>query len=161
MNPCSCLTLTQISQRNHSRMKKGECESSLFAWVCVQLVNFARVMAEGVWRGIYTSPPENQLLGQGYPETPGISPETPDQQHFLHQSRHPETPGNRVRSIRPYTRSIRVWQDTKSGFVLLSGVYGSHKFFQVLLSTSSRSKPLNQVSLDSTAFLYSNFKYKN
>jgi len=40
-------------------MKKGERESSLFAWVCVQFVILARELAEGVWRGIYTSSPKN------------------------------------------------------------------------------------------------------
>ena len=29
-NPCSCFTLTQIPQRNNSRMERGECES--FSW---------------------------------------------------------------------------------------------------------------------------------
>ena len=41
-NPCSCLLLTQIPQRNHSRMKRGEWESSLLALEGVQLEGMAR-----------------------------------------------------------------------------------------------------------------------
>ena len=41
-NPCSCLLLTQIPQRNHSRMKRGEWESSLLALWEVQLERMAR-----------------------------------------------------------------------------------------------------------------------
>ena len=74
MNPCSYLTLTQISQRNHSRMKKGECESSLFAWVCVQLEVLASEPTERVWRGIYTSPTEKEPLGSGLPGDSGYKP---------------------------------------------------------------------------------------
>ena len=52
-------------------MEKGECESSLLAWVCVQLEVLARELAEGVWRGIYTSPPEKEPLGSGLPGDSG------------------------------------------------------------------------------------------
>ena len=47
-NPCSCLLLTQIPQRNHSRMKRGEWESSLLALEGVQLEGMARERTEGV-----------------------------------------------------------------------------------------------------------------
>ena len=46
-NPCSCLLLTQIPQRNHSRMKRGEWESSLLAMEGVQLEGNARERTEG------------------------------------------------------------------------------------------------------------------
>jgi len=73
-NPCSCLTLTQIPHRNHSRMEKGECESSLLARVWVQFEVLARVLAERVWRDIYTSPPEKEPLGSGLPGDSGYKP---------------------------------------------------------------------------------------
>ena len=41
---------------------------------------------------------------------------------FSAQKQHPDTPGNGVRSIRPYTRSIRVRQGETS-------VYGSFELF--------------------------------
>ena len=41
-NPCSCLLLTQIPQRNHSRMERGEWESSFLAWEGVQLVKMGK-----------------------------------------------------------------------------------------------------------------------
>ena len=41
-NSCFCLLLTQIPQRNHSRMKRGERESSLLALGGVQLEGMAR-----------------------------------------------------------------------------------------------------------------------
>ena len=75
MNPCSCLTLTQISQRNHLRMEKGECESSLLARFCIQFEVLASEGSEGVWRSIYTSSPEKEPLGSGLPGDSGYKPE--------------------------------------------------------------------------------------
>ena len=46
-NPCSSSLLTQIPQRNHSRMKRGEWESSLLALEGVQLKGMARKKTEG------------------------------------------------------------------------------------------------------------------
>ena len=69
--------------------------------------------AEGVGGGIYTLQPQKSRWTKGYPETPG----NPD---FSARKQHPDTPGNEVRSIRPYTRSIRVRQGKTSVFALLS-----------------------------------------
>ena len=74
-NPCSCLTLTQIPQNNHSRMKNGECESSLLARFCIQFEVLASEGSEGVWRSIYTSSPEKEPLGSGLPGDSGYKPE--------------------------------------------------------------------------------------
>jgi len=161
MNPCSCLLLTQIPQRNHSRMKRGEWETSLLALEGVQLEGTAREREN--WRrggNIYTPWPKNSRWANSYPETPGICPETPGNPNFSAREQHPDTPGKGVRSIRPCTRSIRVRQDENSCFALLSVFCGSQMFVWVLLSTRFKSKPLNQVPLNSTASLYSNFKYK-
>ena len=57
-------------------LKNGEreCESSLFAWVCVQLEVLASEPTERVWRGIYTSPTEKEPLGSGLPGDSGYKP---------------------------------------------------------------------------------------
>ena len=47
---------------------------------------------------------------------------------FSAREQHPDTPGKGVRSIRPYTRSIRVRQDQSSCFALLSVFCGSQMF---------------------------------
>ena len=77
---------------------------------------------KGYGGGIYSLRPRNSRWAKGYPETPGICPETPGNSSFSARKQHPDTPGNGVRSIRPYTRSIRVRQGKTS-------VYGSFELF--------------------------------
>ena len=113
----------------------------------------AREVAEGYGGVFIPLSPEYSHWVKGYPETPGISPETPGKPDFQPGNSHPDTTGNGIRSIRPYTRSIRVRQDKNLCFALLSVFCGSQMFVQVLLSTRFKSKPLNQVPLDSTASL--------
>ena len=76
------------------------------------------------WRGMegvfIVFSPNNSRWAKGYPETPGICPETSGNPRFSDREQLPDTPGNGVRSIRPYTRSIRVRQENTSVFALLS-----------------------------------------
>ena len=73
-NPCSCLLLTQIPQGNHSRMEKGEWESSF--WLRFEFCSL-RVARERGWRGrrgyIYSSTPK-EPLGEGVPGDSGYMP---------------------------------------------------------------------------------------
>ena len=64
--------------------------------------------------------PKNSCWAKGYPETPGISPETPGKPDFQPGNSHSDTPGNGIRSIQPYTWSIRVRQGKNFGLALLS-----------------------------------------
>ena len=86
----------------------------------------ARGRAEGYGGGIYSLQPRTSRWVKGYPETPGICLETPDNPNFQPVNSHPDTPGNGVRSIRPYTRSIRVRQGKTSIFALLN-CFVAHK----------------------------------
>ena len=70
--------------------------------------------------------PENSRWAKGYPETPGICPETPGKPSFRPGNSHPDTPGKGIRSIRPYTRSIRVRQGKTLIFALLN-YFVAHK----------------------------------
>ena len=74
---------------------------------------------KGYGGGIYSLQPKNSRWAKGYPETPGNT-------DFSARKQHPDTPGNGVRSIRPYTRSIRVRQGKTSVFALLS-CFVAHK----------------------------------
>ena len=83
---------------------------------------------KGYGGGIYSLQPKNSHWAKGYPETSGIYPETPGNPNFSAREQHPDTPGKGVRSIWPYTRSIRVRQDESSSFALLSIFCGSQMF---------------------------------
>ena len=75
--------------------------------------NVQERVLKGYRRGIYTPQLENSCWAKGYPETPR-------KPKFQPGNSHPDTPGKGVRSIRPYTRSIRVRQGKTSVFALLS-----------------------------------------
>ena len=102
-------------ERNHSRMEKGEWESSFWLGFEFRSSKWQERGLKGYGGGIYSFQPKNSRWAKGYSETPG----NPD---FLARKQHPDTPGNGVRSIRPYTRSIRVRQGKTS-------VYGSFEVF--------------------------------
>ena len=80
-----------------------------------------REWAEGGERVFVPLSPKNSRWAKGYPETPGISPETPGKPDFQPGNSHPDTPGNGI-------RSIRVRQGKNSGFALLSCFHGSQLF---------------------------------
>ena len=86
----------------------------------------ARGRAEGYGGGIYCLQPRTSRWAKGYPETPGICPETLGNPNFQPVNSHPDTPGKEIRSIRPYTRSIRVRQGKTSIFALLN-CFVAHK----------------------------------
>ena len=75
--------------------------------------------------------PKNSRWAKGYPETPGISPETPGKPDFQPVNSHRDTPGKEIRSIRLYTRSIRVRQGKTLIFALLS-CFVAHKYLSRL-----------------------------
>ena len=80
-----------------------------------------RDRAEGVCGVFIPLGPEYSRWAKGYPETPGISLETPGKPDFQPGNSHPDTPGNGI-------RSIRVRQGKNSGFALLSCFHGSQLF---------------------------------
>ena len=94
------------------------------------------------WRrggSIYTPWPKNSHWANSYPETPGIYSETPGNPNFSAREQHPDTPGKGVRSIRPYTRSIRVMHD-ESSFLLFWVYFVAHR----CLSRFSWAQDLNR-----------------
>ena len=88
----------------------------------VQLERMARVSELKEEREyLYPLTPKNSRWANSYPETLGNP-------NFSAREQHSDTPGKGVRSIRPYTRSIRVRQDENSCFALLSVFCGSQVF---------------------------------
>ena len=158
----SLLLLASHSNPSRKSLKNEERGVRALSWVRFEFSSskWQERGLKGYGGGIYSLQPKNSRWTKGYPETPGIYPETPGNPRFSDREQLPDTPGNGVRSIRPYTRSIRVRQGKTSIFALLS-CFVTHKcLYRFSLSTRFKSKPLNQVPLDSTAFLYSNFKFK-
>ena len=74
---------------------------------------------KGYGGGIYSLQPRTSRWAKGYPETPGNP-------NFQPVNSHPDTPGKGIRSIRPYTRSIRVRQGKTLIFALLN-YFVAHK----------------------------------
>jgi hypothetical protein len=159
-NPCSCFTLTQIPQRNHSRMEERKCESFFLAKVRVQLVKWAR---ERGWRGKegYLYPSIQKLaIGEGLPGDSGYKPKNSGPHGFDTLGQYPDTPCCKVRTFRVYTRRFLVWQDLTQR-QQFGVVFMAHKtLYRFSWALVLNQTPLNQVPLDSTAFLYSNLKCK-
>ena len=86
---------------------------------------------KGYGGGIYSLQPRTSRWAKGYPQTPSICPETLGNPKFQPVNNDPDTPGNGVRSIRPYTRSIRVRQGKTLIFALLS-CFVAHKYLSRL-----------------------------
>ena len=124
----ACFSLKSLKRITQERREGSE---RALSWLRLEFSSskWQEREAEGVWRGIYTPQPKNSRWAKGYPETPGICLETPGKPSFRSGSNNPDTPGNGVRSIRPYTRRIRVRQDNFSRFALLSVFCGSQMYF--------------------------------
>ena len=75
---------------------------------------------KGYGGGIYSLQPRTSRWAKGYPETPGNP-------NYQPENSHSDTPGKGIRSIRPYTWSIRVWQGKTSIFALLN-CFVAHKY---------------------------------